>query len=72
VTDIGALDRLVQDKVVKVVHRQDLRHVFDADSVTGGQLAKRIWTALVSALSSGRLANVRIVQSRDLTFDYAG
>jgi 6-pyruvoyltetrahydropterin/6-carboxytetrahydropterin synthase len=72
VTDIGALDRLVQDKVVKVFDPQDLRRVFDAESVTGGQLAERIWKALVSGLSSGRLANVRIAQSRDLSFDYAG
>lgn len=72
VTDIGALDRLVQDKVVRVFDRQDLRLIFDAESVTGGQLAERIWTALVSGLSSGRLANIHIVQSRDLTFDYAG
>jgi 6-pyruvoyltetrahydropterin/6-carboxytetrahydropterin synthase len=72
VTDIGALDRLVQDKVVKVFDRQDLRQVFDAESVTGGQLAERIWTSLVSGISSGQLANVHIVQSRDLSFNYAG
>jgi 6-pyruvoyltetrahydropterin/6-carboxytetrahydropterin synthase len=72
VTDIGALDRLVQEKVVKVFDHQDLRLVFDAKSVTGGQLAERIWTLLVSGLSSGRLANVHVVQSRDLTFDYVG
>jgi 6-pyruvoyltetrahydropterin/6-carboxytetrahydropterin synthase len=72
VTDIGALDRLVQEKVVKVFDHQDLRLVFDAASVTGGQLAERIWTSLVSSLSSGRLANVHVVQSRDLTFNYAG
>ena len=72
VTDIAALDRLVQEKVVKVFDHQDLRLVFGAASVTGGQLAERIWTSLVSGLSSGRLANVHVVQSRDLTFDYAG
>lgn len=72
VTDIGALDRLVQDKVVRAFDRQDLRLIFDAESVTGGQLAERIWTSLASGLSSGRLANVHIVQSRDLSFDYAG
>jgi len=71
VTDIGALDRLVQDKVVKVVHHQDLRHVFDAESVTGEQLAEWIWTSLAPGISPGRLANVRVVQSRDLFFDYA-
>jgi 6-pyruvoyltetrahydropterin/6-carboxytetrahydropterin synthase len=72
VTDIGALDRLVQEKVVKAFDRQDLRQVFDAKSVTGGQLAERIWMLLVSGLSSGRLANIHLVQSRDLSFDYAG
>jgi 6-pyruvoyltetrahydropterin/6-carboxytetrahydropterin synthase len=72
VTDIGALDRLVQEKVVKVFDRQDLRYIFDVESVTGGQLAERISMSLVSGLSSGQLANIRVVQSRDLSFDYAG
>jgi len=72
VTDIGALDRLVQDKVVKAFERQDLRYVLDAEHVTGGQLAEQIWKSLVSGISSGQLANVHLVQSRDLSFDYAG
>jgi 6-pyruvoyltetrahydropterin/6-carboxytetrahydropterin synthase len=72
VTDIGALDRLAQEKVVKAFDRQDLCRIFDVEPVTGGQLAERIWNALVSDISSGQLANVRIVQSRDLSFDYAG
>jgi 6-pyruvoyltetrahydropterin/6-carboxytetrahydropterin synthase len=72
VTDIGALDRLVQDRVVKAFERQDLRHVLDAEHVTGGKLAERIWKSLVSGISSGQLANVHLVQSRDLSFDYAG
>jgi 6-pyruvoyltetrahydropterin/6-carboxytetrahydropterin synthase len=72
VTDIGALDRLVNEKVVKAFDRQDLRRVFDAESVTGGQIAERIWTSLVPGISSGRLANIHLVQSRDLSFDYAG
>ena len=36
VTDIGALDRVVQEKVVKVFDRQDLRHVFDASLSRAG------------------------------------
>ena len=72
VTDIGALDRVVQDKVVQAFDRQDLRHVLDAEHVTGGQLAERIWKSLVFGISSGTLANVHLVQSRDLSFDYAG
>jgi 6-pyruvoyltetrahydropterin/6-carboxytetrahydropterin synthase len=72
VTDIGALDRLVQDKVVQAFERLDQRHALDAEHVTGGQLAERIWKLLVSGISSGQLANVHLVQSRDLSFDYAG
>lgn len=72
VTDIGALDRVVQEKVVKIFDRQDLRQVFGVEQVTGGQLAERIWKSLVSDITSGQLANIRLVQSRDLSFDYAG
>lgn len=72
VTDIGALDRLVQQQVVTVFDRRDLRQVLGRNAVTGEQLAEHIWKSLVSGLSSGRLANVRLAQSRDLSFDYAG
>ena len=72
VTDIGALNRLVQEKVVQAFDRQDLRQVLGAQTVTGEQLAEHIWKQLVSSLSSGRLSNVRLVQSRDLSFEYAG
>ncbi|MDH4328071.1 MAG: 6-carboxytetrahydropterin synthase [Nitrospira sp.] len=72
VTDIGELDRLVQERVVKAFDHRDLRQAFGAEQVTGGQLAERIWNSLVSGISSGQLANVRLIQSRDLSFDYAG
>lgn len=71
VTDIGALNRLVQDKVVKIFDRQDLRKVLGQASVTGTQLLEWIWTSLVSQISSGTLAHVRLVQSRDLSFNYS-
>jgi 6-pyruvoyltetrahydropterin/6-carboxytetrahydropterin synthase len=72
VTDIGALDRLVQEKVVRTFGRHELRQAFGTQSVTGEQLVEHIWNQLVSSLSSGRLSNVRLVQSRDLSFEYAG
>jgi len=72
VTDIGALDCLAQEKIVKALDRQDLRQVLGSQTVTGEQLAEYIWKQLVSSLSSGRLSNVRLVQSRDLSFDYSG
>jgi 6-pyruvoyltetrahydropterin/6-carboxytetrahydropterin synthase len=72
VTDIGALNRLVHEKVVQAFDRQDLRQVLGTETVTGEQLAEHLWKQLVSSLSSGRLSNVRLVQSRDLSFEYAG
>jgi 6-pyruvoyltetrahydropterin/6-carboxytetrahydropterin synthase len=70
VTDIGALDRLVQERVVQTFDRPDLRRALG--TVTGEQRAEHIWRQLVPSLSSGRLTNVRLVQSRDLSFEYAG
>jgi len=72
VTDIAALDRLAQEKIVKALDRQDLRHVLGVEHVTGGQLAEWVWKSLVSGISSGQLANIHLIQSRDLSFDYAG
>ena len=72
VTDIAALDRLVQEKVVQAFGRHEFRQAFGTQSVTGEQLVEHIWNQLVSSLSSGRLSNVCLVQSRDLSFEYAG
>jgi 6-pyruvoyltetrahydropterin/6-carboxytetrahydropterin synthase len=72
VTDIGALNQLVQEKVLQPFDRQDLRQVLGTQAVTGEQLVEHIWTQLVTSLSSGRLSNVHLVQSRDLSFEYAG
>ena len=72
VTDIGALDRLVQDRVIKPVDHQDLRQVLGSETVRGEVLAKTIWDRLDGHLSGGTLHNVRLVQTRDLSFDYAG
>jgi 6-pyruvoyltetrahydropterin/6-carboxytetrahydropterin synthase len=72
VTDIGALDRVVQDKVVQVFDRHELRQTLGTQAVTGEQMVAYIWSQLVSSLSSGKLSNVRLVQSRDLSFEYSG
>ena len=55
-----------------VVLRRDLRRVLGMDSVSGAHLAEFIWKAISPGLLSGSLKNVRVVQSRDLAFDYAG
>ena len=72
VTEIGALDRLVQDRVIKPFDRQDLRQVLGSETVGGEALAKTIWDRLTGHLSGGTLRNIRLVQTRDLSFDYMG
>ncbi len=72
VTDIGALDRLVQERVIRVCDRQDLREVLRTPVLDGAHLAEFIWNSLVSRFSSGALKNIRVVQTRDVLFDYSG
>jgi len=72
VADIAALNRLVQEKVVQTFDRHEFREAFGTEPVTGEQLVEHIWKQLVSSLSSGRLSNVRLVQSRDVSFEYSG
>ncbi len=72
VTDLGHLDRLVRDKVIKAFDRQDLCRALGVAAVDGTGLAQRIWTSLAGGLASGILSNVQLVQSRDLSFDYSG
>lgn len=70
-TDIGALDRLVQERIIKPFDRQDLRQVLGSETVRGQALAKTIWDRLVGRLSGGTLRNIRLIQTRDLSFDYS-
>lgn len=72
VTDIGALDRLAKDAIIKKFDRQDLRQVLGSETVRGEALAKTIWDRLTGQLSGGTVYNVRLVQTRDLSFDFAG
>lgn len=72
VTDIGALDRLVQAQVVQPFDQRHLGDVLGFSSLTGGQLAKAIWDRLVDRVAGGTLQKVSLVQTRDLTFEYAG
>ena len=71
VTDIAALDRLVHEQVVKVLDRQDLGRVLQQPLVTGDSLARYIWNRVASHITAGTLANIRLVQSRDLSFEYS-
>lgn len=72
VTDIGALDRLVQAQVLQPFDRHHLGEVFGLPALTGDQLAKIVWDRLASLVSGGTLQKVSLVQTRDVTFEYAG
>jgi 6-pyruvoyltetrahydropterin/6-carboxytetrahydropterin synthase len=72
VTDIGALDRLVQQQVVTVFDRQQLQQVLGAPQVTGEALARSVWDRLALSIKDGKLELVRLVQNRDLSFEYTG
>lgn len=72
VTDIGALDRLVKARVVEPFDQHHLGEVLGVSSLTGDQLAKAIWERLTGRVSGGTLQKVSLVQTRDLTFEYAG
>lgn len=72
VTDIVALDRSAQEKVVQQFNGQDLRTVLGIQKITGELLVRAIWDRLVKSVSSGRLDRVRLVESRDLAFEYSG
>jgi len=69
VTDIGALDWLVKDRVIKKFDHQDLSAVLDGQSVSGEDLAQDIWKELAPRITQGTLTNIRLVPSRDLAYE---
>jgi 6-pyruvoyltetrahydropterin/6-carboxytetrahydropterin synthase len=72
VTDIVGLDRLVSDHVLKRFEGQDLRTVLGRAAIDGATLAESVWNRLASGISRGKLERVKLVQTRDLEFEYAG
>ena len=61
----------MQERIIKPFDRQDLRQVLGSETVRGQALAKTIWDRLVGRLSGGTLRNIRLIQTRDLSFDYS-
>lgn len=72
VTDIVALDRLVHDRILFPFEGRDLRIALATPAVTGEYLAKAVWDRIVSVVPAGRLQLVKVVQSRDLSYEYCG
>ncbi|OGW64444.1 MAG: hypothetical protein A3H49_08765 [Nitrospirae bacterium RIFCSPLOWO2_02_FULL_62_14] len=72
--DVDALDRIVRETVVNRFDHHDLNQdpAFADKTTTGENLAILIWDLLVDRISSGRLARVGVVETRDNYFEYAG
>jgi 6-pyruvoyltetrahydropterin/6-carboxytetrahydropterin synthase len=72
ITDIVALDRLVKERVLHLFDGQDLRMVLNVPAVAGEVLAKCIWDRLGSSIPGGMLQLVKLVRTRDLSYEYKG
>ena len=72
VTDLVALDQLVKERVLSPFDGRDLRVVLATSAVTGEYLAKAVWDRIASAIPAGTLQLIKLVQTRDLTYEYAG
>ena len=72
VTDIVALDRLVREKVVQRFDGQELSQVMGTKTVMGEQVVRFIWDHIVTSIHPGKLDRIKLVQTRDLAFEYTG
>ncbi|MGQ0812167.1 MAG: 6-carboxytetrahydropterin synthase [Nitrospiraceae bacterium] len=72
VTDIVVLDRMVHEKVIQPFDYQDLRQILSTRHVTGEQLVRMVWDRLIKFIPGGTLERVKLVQTRDLSYEYSG
>jgi 6-pyruvoyltetrahydropterin/6-carboxytetrahydropterin synthase len=74
VTDIPALDRAVQERVVARFNRRDLGQDPELSQLapTGENLIRLIWRLLVKAVPASRLERVGLWESRDVYYEYVG
>lgn len=72
VTAVDALDRLVTCKIVERFDHRHLNHdpAFRHVVTTGENLAKFIWDELVREIPVGRLEKIRLIETRDNSFEY--
>lgn len=74
VVDLKALDRMVAREVVDRFDHRDVTAdpAFAGGVATGENFVRLIWGLLATSIPGGRLHRVRLVESRDLSFEYAG
>jgi 6-pyruvoyltetrahydropterin/6-carboxytetrahydropterin synthase len=74
VTDLGRLDREVEDRVIRRFDHQHLNYdeAFARTVTTGENLVMLIWGLLEKAVPSGTLHKIGLVETRDNYFEYCG
>ena len=72
VTDLVALDRLILHDIITPFDGRDLRQVLARPTMFGEELARTIWTRLVSSIPGGKLERIKLVPTRDVAYEYAG
>ncbi|HLZ34471.1 MAG TPA: 6-carboxytetrahydropterin synthase [Nitrospira sp.] len=72
--DLGRLDRIVEEIIVRRFDHHDLNQdpAFADMTTTGENLVKLIWDLLVVQLPAGQLEKVGVIETRDNYFEYAG
>lgn len=73
VTDITALDRLVQEQVLQRFDHRDLGldPELSVNGLTGEQFARFIWGLLVKEIPGGRLVCVGLAETQESFYEYA-
>ncbi len=74
ITDVQALDRIVEEKIVQRFDHQHLNFDpgFQEMTTTGENLAKLVWNILEPEISEGRLVKIGVIETRDNFFEYIG
>ncbi|WP_447974592.1 6-carboxytetrahydropterin synthase [Nitrospira sp. Kam-Ns4a] len=74
VVELGALDRLVRERVLARLDHRDLNRdpEFAERPPTGAGLVRLVWGLLERALAPGRLARIELEESPEVRYEYAG
>ncbi len=72
VTDLRQLDRLITERVLPNLPNAYLGLRRPERAGTGEELARAIWYLIVPHLAGVRLEEVKLIESRDLSYEYAG
>ena len=74
VTDLSALDRIVEERVIRRFHGRNLNEdsEFRMVATTGIEVARLIWNVLATCMPGGNLAQVTVGETADTFYAYEG